>query len=103
MIAGWGDDQLSPLRVGHQTKGREILEYYDGINSTTILGELFGQNEPRRFVKITVGESSGVEQGHTEDVESLNMDFLRRRGAFNLPPRSTWYEKFRVRHEVSSD
>lgn len=94
MIAGWGDDQLSPLRVGHPTKRREILEYYDGVNSTTILGELFGKNKPRRFVKIIVGESSVVEQGQMEDVASMNMDFLKRRGAFDLPPKPTWYELF---------
>ncbi|KAK5062908.1 hypothetical protein LTR84_004984 [Exophiala bonariae] len=92
MIAGCGDDQLSPLRVGHQTKKREILEYYDGVNSTTILGELFGQDEPRRFVQITVGESSGIELSQAEDVESVNMDFLRRRGAFHLPSKQIWYE-----------
>ena len=91
MIAGWGDDQLSPARVGHQTKRREILEYYDGVNSTTILGELFGQTKPRRFVKITVGESNPIEQGQIEDTESINTDFLRRRGAFSLPPKPIWY------------
>lgn len=94
MIAGWGDDQVSPARVGHQTKRREVLEYYDGVNSTTILGELFGQKKPQRFVKITVNESSPFEQGQIEDAESMNRDFLRRRGAFNLPPKPTWYVSF---------
>lgn len=90
MIAGWGNDQLSPLRVGYPAKRREILEFYEGVNSTTILGELFGQNEPRRFVKIIVGESRTIEQRQMEDIASMNMDFLRRRGAFDLPPKPTW-------------
>ena len=90
-MAGWGDDHSTPTQVGFRTKRREILEYYDGINSTTILGELFGQNQPQRFVKITIHESPPVTQGQTEDTEDVNMAFLRRRGAFDLPPQSIWY------------
>jgi hypothetical protein len=90
-MAGWGDDHSTPTRVGFRTKRREILEYYDGVNSTTILGELFGQSKPRRFVRIKIHESLPAAQGQTEDTEDTNMDFLRRRGAFDVPPQSIWY------------
>ena len=89
-IAGWGDDKTTSTRLGHQTERREILEYYEGINSTTILGELFGHSKPRRFVRITLRESAVVEHGQTEDGEIANMSFLKARGAFDLPAQSIW-------------
>jgi hypothetical protein len=93
-IAQWDDVCASPLRIGHPAQGQEILEYHDGVNSTTILGELFGQRNPRRFVRILLREPVAMDQGPKKDIENANMDFLQRRGAFLLPPRSTRYAPF---------
>jgi hypothetical protein len=93
-IAGWGDDhstKSTPSQVGCPTKSREILEYHDGVNSTTILGEFFCRNKPRRFVKIMLRESVSGEQGESNNVEAANMDILRRRGALVFPPQEIWY------------
>ncbi|RFU27849.1 hypothetical protein B7463_g8504, partial [Scytalidium lignicola] len=88
-IAQWSDDPVSPTRVGHPVQGREVLEYHDGVNSTTILGELFGQKRPRRFVRILLREPAPMEQGQRVGTENANMEFLRRQGAFSLPQRLT--------------
>ncbi|KAJ9614358.1 hypothetical protein H2200_002494 [Cladophialophora chaetospira] len=87
-MAGWGDDHSATTQVDNQTTRKEILEYHDGVNSTTILGELFGNHNPQRFVRISLRDSARAEQGQAEDVEIANMDFLRRRGAFDLPTQA---------------
>jgi hypothetical protein len=67
------------------------LEYHDRVNSTTILGELFGQSKPQRLVRIALSKTPYSEPGQTEALEDVDMDFMRRRGAFNLPSQSVWY------------
>jgi hypothetical protein len=107
-IAGWGGNHSTRSKIaqmGCPTRKRELLEYHDGVNSTTILGELFCQNNPQRFVKIMLREAVPVEQGQSEDVEIANMDFLRRRGALSFPPQPIWYVPLGkiAYHELSID
>ena len=94
-MAGWGNDPASPIRVSGRTKRREVLEYHDRINSTTILGELFGQSKPQRLVRITLSTTPYSEPGQTEPAEGVDLEFLRRRGAFNLPSQPIWYVAIR--------
>ena len=89
-MAGWGEDQSTPASMSGRTEEREILEYHDGVNPTTILGELFAQSKPRRFVRVAVRDVFPMQQDQTEDIMTANMEFLRKRGAFNLPSQSVW-------------
>jgi len=86
----WGTDTSSPTRVGQLDQGREVLEYHDGVSSVTILGEVFGQKHPKRLVRILLRDPDSAEQRGKSTFENANKELLRRRGAFNLPSRSTW-------------
>jgi hypothetical protein len=81
--------------MGQPTQGREVLEYHDGVNSTTILGELFGHKNPRKLVRILLRESVPAEQPQTERLENTKLEFLRSIGAFTFPPTSIWYAPLR--------
>lgn len=89
-IAHWDDDQVLPTLIGQPTQGREVLEYHDGVDSTTILGELFGHKNPRKLVRILLHEPAPAKHSPLEHLENAKLEFLNSIGAFNLPPTSLW-------------
>ncbi|SLM35324.1 hypothetical protein LPUS_04542 [Lasallia pustulata] len=74
----WCSAPSLPTFVGHLDQGRELIEYHDGTNSITILGEVFGQGQKhlRRLVRILLknpdlphakhGELSGLDDADTD-------------------------------------
>lgn len=93
-IANCSDNAFSPTQPSHLPKGREILEYHDGVNSTTILGELFGQNSCGRFVRLLLDEPAQTALAQIQPTAVETMQFLERSGAFVLPPLATRYVSF---------
>jgi len=86
-----GNDTLSPAPAGRLDGGREIIEFHDGIDSITILGEVFGQKQPSRLVRIVLknpNPSTG-DPGERAGLDALDLEYLRRKGAFTLPPCET--------------
>jgi hypothetical protein len=94
-MSQWGTDASSPTRMGQLDRGREVIEYHDGINSITILGEIFGQKHSKRLVRIVLKDPDPPQgkQRELSGLDDVDAEYLQRKGAFNLPPRQTWYVK----------
>jgi hypothetical protein len=92
-MSRWRSSVSSPTQLGRSTLGREVLEYHGGVNPITILGQVLGKNRPRRLVRIFLKDSeSSADQVHAlPNVDPSDMEYLQRKGAFNLPPSRTWY------------
>lgn len=80
-MAQWGTRQESPTRVGQSPRGREVIAYYDTSSPTTILGEVFAENSPSRFVRVVLSDKKGC------GIDDETKEFLQRKGAFDVPPQ----------------
>lgn len=85
------NNAYSPSLISPSAKGREFLEFHDGVSSTTILGELFGHKTCGRFVRLNLHDSQTT-PGYSDTMSGDTRDFLHKRGAFSLPPPRSWYE-----------
>ena len=90
-MSQWGSDFTVRTNVGEAEQGQEILEYHDGINSVTILGDVFGRKSPRKFVRIVLRDRDAKEQQGVSDPDADSREWLRKRGAFTLPSNEAWY------------
>lgn len=91
-MSQWRTDATSPTRMGLLSQDREVIEYHDGTNSITILGEVFAQECPRRLVRILLRDPHST-TGKTPEMASLekaDREYLQTKGAFDLPPREAW-------------
>jgi hypothetical protein len=99
MASGKG---LSPSISG-PLLSNEIVEYQNKITTTSILGELLGQNKARRLVKIRITTSDSPQSEHTpravfqrtrdlelSGLDKADEDFLIAKGVFDLPSQSIW-------------
>ena len=95
-MSQWGSDTSLPTLVGQADEGLEVVEYHDGTNSMTILGEVFGQGRKhRRSLVRVVLPNSNHHHGQTGELSGLDdadVGFLRKKGALDLPPRKIWYD-----------
>lgn len=84
---------MSPI-PGPENAGRsEVIEFHEGVNSMTILGEVIGKNQSTRLVKVVVVDD-GANSNHSkarQHLDEADMDYLVRKGALTFPPRPTWY------------
>lgn len=96
-IANCSDSVFSPTEAAHSAKAREVLEYHDGVDSATILGELFGQRSCGRFVRLLLDDPAHGAGNKVRPTAGENMQFLERSGAFVLPPPPTWYTSSMIR------
>ncbi|KIW25997.1 uncharacterized protein PV07_09129 [Cladophialophora immunda] len=95
-LSRWRTDSFTSTRVGDRDKGREIIEYHDGIYSTTILGEVFGQKKPRRLVRLILSEAKPGEVSESCHLSEAELTYLRSQKAFDLPCRATCDKILRV-------
>lgn len=90
---------LDPYRPG-----KEVVEYSNGFNFVTILGELLAHNRARRLTRIVIEDSTLSENDkiHTSCCESeyipnmpglgaSELRYLREKQAFHLPAEPHWY------------
>ena len=90
-MSQWGSDFTVRTNVGQADQGQEILEYHDGVNSVTILGDVFGRKAPRKFVRIVLRDKDAQEQQGVPNPDADSREWLRKRGAFTLPSNEAWY------------
>ncbi|KAI9902270.1 hypothetical protein N3K66_004087 [Trichothecium roseum] len=94
---------LDPYRPG-----KEVVEYSNGFNFVTILGELLAHNRARRLTRIVIEDSTLPENDgtHTSCCESeyipkmpglgaSELRYLREKQAFHLPAEPHCYEMFK--------
>lgn len=85
------EDDRSDLTSGTSTsRAREVFAYHGGIDSTTILGQVLSNHNPRRFVRILLREPHGVGDESASCLNAKSMEYLRTIGSLDIPPSSTW-------------
>lgn len=85
---------MSPTSPPQNTNRREVIEYHDGVNSMTILGEALGHQQANRLVRIIVlDDGTKVEtQKAYPGLDETDIEYLQKKGALNFPRRNIWYE-----------
>jgi hypothetical protein len=85
-------DPVSPTQLGQSTEGREIIEYHGGVNPITILGEVLGQRQPKRLVRIILQDSERPPDPSPDvaGLDRVDAEYLYKKGAFTIPPRGCW-------------
>lgn len=83
---------MSPTSQSQNTNRREVIEYHEGVNSMTILGEALGQQRPNRLVRIIVlDDGSKLDpQKSFPGLDEADLEYLQKKGALKFPPRHTW-------------
>lgn len=92
-MSQWGKQDSPHNRVGHLDQAREVIEYHEGVNSITILGEVFGRKHPRKLVRIVLRDSD-LPRGKSRELSGLDdvdAEYLDAKGAFDLPAKDIWY------------
>lgn len=91
-IGSWGPNASPMPKVGQSSHRREVLEYFDGVSSTTILGDLLARQKPRNLVRVLLREPISEEQGVTQQgsANDPKQALLRSLGALDLPSRLSW-------------
>lgn len=87
---------MSPTSPPPNTNRREVIEYHDGVNSMTILGEALGHQQANRLVRIIVlddGTKVDTQKAYP-GLDEADIEYLQKKGALNFPPRHVWYESF---------
>jgi hypothetical protein len=93
--------------------GYDVVEYHNGIHFITILGELVAPDDrirTRRLTRIlindaTVASEEDGEQSRPENLkrelaglEVTDVQYLFKKGVFNLPPQDCWYASINLFH-----
>ncbi|EXJ66291.1 uncharacterized protein A1O5_10443 [Cladophialophora psammophila CBS 110553] len=86
-VSQWSADSASPEQTDPHHQGREVIEYHEGINSATILGDTFG-SKPQGFVRITIRNPETRFQWDSFELDDSDAQYLQRKGAFITPARS---------------
>lgn len=73
------------------SNGCEVIEYHGGESSVTILGEALAQQQHNRLVKVVLmSERLGSNHGTAKGLDAIDMEYLRSKGALDVPPRECW-------------
>jgi len=70
-----------------------VIEYYDRLNSITILGEVFGQQQRKRLIRVVVPGPDGLaaKQRELAGLDDADICYLNEKGVHDLPLRKVWY------------
>ena len=87
----------TPLANAAHETSPETLEFYDGVSSMVILGEVFGRKYPNRVVRMRDADDANVGGSIVGTVSSnKHYDYLQQSGAYTLPPHRTLYGPLHV-------
>ncbi len=83
--------------MGISSPGRDVIEYHNGRNYITILGETMGNEQARHLTRIVINDGSTAHVyskcGHERDLAGLDakdIKYLCEKNAFAVPPKNIW-------------
>ena len=98
-----GDGVPSPEKILDPASGRDIVEYHNGLDYLSILGESLSRDKRRRVTRIVVDDevvytgfvhpSQHLREDSTElsGLDMTDRDYLIQKGVFTLPPMDCMY------------
>lgn len=91
-MSRFGPSVVSPASAALSSDRREVYEYQEGVNPVTIVGGAIGQQRTNRLIRISVLDDAPLNnrQSNFPGLDDVDMEFLRRKGALNYPPRPVW-------------
>lgn len=94
-VSGKGDP-VSARDMASPGLGRDTVQYRNGFNFISGLGELVGAEKSRRLTRVVIHENEAAEGGMDTrtGLGTPEMNLLQARGALSLPPKSYWYGIF---------
>ncbi|KAJ5621650.1 hypothetical protein N7528_006433 [Penicillium herquei] len=88
-----GNDAIpSPAGISDEPHNYEVVEYFDNLNSVSILGEALGRRQTRRLIQLDLSPRhyASAEQRALSNLDPADADYLCSRGVFKTPPRAAW-------------
>lgn len=98
-----GGDPVSASAMTSPGQGRDTVEYRNGLNFISALGELVGSQKPRRLTRIIAHDSILDSEDQSQQYQSsehspaasrlgaAELALLESKGALSLPPKACWY------------
>lgn len=95
-----GDGVPSPQRILEITFGRDVVEYHNGTDYLSILGEALSCNRRRKLTRIVVDDkvmdmeaivpSPNLENARDElsGLDASDREYLLKKGVFTMPPET---------------
>ena len=86
---------MSPSPQAQKLDRREVIEFHEGINSMTILGEVLGHQRPNRLVRVVLADDPKVTSHHRfPGLDDADMAYIAAKGALDFPSPHIWYDQF---------
>ena len=83
---------MSPSPELQKYNRREVIEFHEGVNSMTILGEALGHQRPNRLVRVLVAEEPNFNPQHRfPGLDEADLAYIAAKGALDVPPPQIWY------------
>lgn len=79
----------TPVSLPNEPHNYEVVEYFDHLNSVSILGEVIGRRQTRRLSQLCQLYRS-TEQRELSGLDPPAVAYLYSRQVFMTPPKSTW-------------
>lgn len=78
--------------TGHPHGGSDVIEYFDRLNSVSLLGEAIGQRKRKRLIQLGVPRSTALaaKQREVEGLEATDVIYLESKGVFDELPKQPW-------------
>lgn len=88
-----GNNPLSaPIGVSDEPHNYDLVEYFDSLNSVSILGEALGRRQTRRLIQLNLSRPQYVsaEQRELSNLDPPDVAYLYSREVFVKPPKPAW-------------
>jgi hypothetical protein len=71
----------------------EVVEYFDKLNSVSILGEVLGHSQRRRLVQLDLPghEYKSAQEREVAALDSADRAYLNSQGVFRKPSKTSWF------------
>lgn len=91
-MSGEGAHLSPPAKLDNSGQGKHIVEYYGGLNSITVLGEVLGQRQRRRLIQIDLPGPNTIsaKQREFSGLEPSDIAYLNEKSVHDLPPKIAW-------------
>ncbi|KAM5347461.1 hypothetical protein ACJ41O_010466 [Fusarium nematophilum] len=80
---------ISPTGSRGSDEYHEVIEFHEGVTPVTIVGGAIGCRAPNRLTCIKLRSSSGPAPAIGPGLHAVDMEYLEKKGALNLPCTST--------------